>query len=56
MVGDGQFQFRNWLFKKGELISFELELKFPTKIKLNPEINFLIQIYFFHENTTWNIN
>jgi len=45
--------------KKMELINFELKLKFPTK-KLNSQINlpfnFLIQIYFFHDNPTWNIN
>jgi hypothetical protein len=42
-----------------ELKIFELELKFPT-IKLNPQINlplyFLIEKYFFHDNSTWNIN
>ena len=38
-----------------ELINCELELKFPTK-KLNPQINFLIKKYFFHDNPTWNIN
>ena len=50
---DGQFPFRNWLFKNKmelELINFELEL--------NPQIslsfNFLIQKYFFHDNPTWN--
>jgi len=38
----------------------ELELKFPTKTKINPQIylpfNFLIQKYFFDDNPTWNIN
>ena len=41
-----------------ELINFELE--FPTKKKLNPQINlpfnFLIQKHFFHDNPTRNIN
>ena len=48
-----------WLFKKMELINFELELKFPPKT-FNPQINlpfnFLIQKYFFQDNLTWNIN
>ena len=39
--------------QKLELINFELE--FQTK-QLNPQINFLIQNYFFQDNPTWNIN
>jgi len=34
-----------------ELINFELELV-SYKNKLNPQINFLIQKYFFHDNPT----
>ena len=58
---DGQFLNWSCLFKKMELelINLELELKFATET-FNPQINFpfnfLIQKYFFHENSTWNIN
>ena len=41
------------------LIFLKMELKFATKT-YNPQIyllfNFLIQKYFFHDNSTWNIN
>ena len=52
----GSIQFQNCLFKKMELKLINLEFKFATKILFNPQINFLIQKYFSHDNPTWNIN
>jgi len=47
------------ILKENGIDKLELELKFPTK-KCYPQINLpfncLIQKYFFHDNTTWNIN
>ena len=42
-----------------ELINFELELKFATKIwnpQINLQLNFFIQNFLFHDNRTLNIN